>query len=130
MTHLVSPTSFRAGKTQTWKWNSILKNNLSTNGVSTKAGIGGILKYKLRRKRLYIVKSTIIPRNNYIKICSLFMPRMKVKPKSDGLGSFSKFVLYKSYNWKLARFSKIVKNYIDERRLKTYKFPHQKKITN
>ncbi len=126
MTHLVSPTSFRLGKTQVWKSNTITKSKISTNEASTKLGINNLLKYKLRRKRLYIVKSSICVQSKRIKVKSLFMPRIKVKPKSDGLGSFSKYVLYKNYSRKSSIFLNSAKIYIDERRLKVYKFPYKK----
>jgi hypothetical protein len=126
MTHLVSPTSFRLGKTHTWKANGISKNSINTNVVSTKIGINSLLKYKLRRRRLYVVKSSIRIYSKYINIKSLFMPRIKVKPKSDGLGCFSKYMLYKRHNQTSPIFLNSTKMYIDERRLKVFKFPHKK----
>lgn len=126
MTHLVSPTSFRLGKTHSWKLNSIPSTIISTNVVSTYAGLTNLLKIKLRRKRLLIVKSCISTKSKHIKIHSLFMPKMKTKPKSDGLGTFSKYILYKNYNQNSLRFLKKVKGYTDERRQKNYRFPQKK----
>lgn len=128
MTHLVSPSSFRVGKTYPWKSNSINKSALSTNNATTKNGITNLLKFKLRRKRLFVVKSIFILANQQTKINVLFMPRIKLRPKSDNLGSFSKFTLYRSHNWSFYKFNNGVKSYIDERRLKMYRFPRKRHV--
>jgi hypothetical protein len=56
------------------------------------------------------------------------MPKMKIKPKSDGLGSFSKNILYNNYSRKSSRFLYGIKGYTDERRKKNFRFPQKKHV--
>jgi len=125
MTHLISPTSFRLAKTFLWKQNVVDLTNLSINRV----GVQNLLKYSFRRKRLFVIKSTlkIVTKLAYSSLFVLFMPRIKTRPRPDSRGNFSKFVLYKQLNWKRKRLVRSSKKYIDERRLKIHKFAKVKK---
>lgn len=123
MTHQVSPTTFRVGKIFLWKNNINLPNYDLSN-------INSLLKHILRRRRLFIIKSTlkITLKINKIKIHVLFMPRIKTKPRPDSRGNFSKIILYKKLNWTNNSLISTSKNYIDQRRLKIYKMPQQKRF--
>lgn len=131
MTHLISPSTFRLSKSTLWKSNIIIKtsNEIShKNILSTTTsfnGISSILKHKLRRKRLLMVKTNIFNYNQILNCRVLFMPRIKTRPIFDGKGIFSRHVLYKIYNWKPA-LQYCSKSYIDQRRLKIFKFPKKK----
>jgi hypothetical protein len=50
------------------------------------------------------------------------MPRIKTKPKPDSFGNFSQFVLYKNFNWQKNSIKEKAQDYIDQRRLKIFKF--------
>lgn len=131
MTHLVSPSTFRLGKSALWKANSIAKFTPVTThsnlilGASSFNGIPLILKHKLRRKRCLLVKAIISHYNWSLNCRVLYMPRIKVRPKSDSRGIFSRHVLYKPYDW-LGTAQNLAKFYIDQRRLKIFKFPQKK----
>jgi len=121
MTHLVSPTNFRIGKTASWQSNIIdNSNNISSNSI--KIGISDLLKMKLRRKRLFIVKIAIKKKQNTCNIYSLFIPRIKLLPSPDSLGEFTNHLLYKAYNWNSEKLINNTKNYVVQRRLKNYRF--------
>jgi hypothetical protein len=132
MTHLISPTTFRLGKSSLWKNNFIAKltNTPRTKAVvaagSTFNGLPLTLKHKLRRKRLLVVKTQTFQQNNILNCRVLYMPRIKTRPKSDSRGSFSRHVLYKNYAW-LGIAAVAAKQYVDQRRLKVFKFPKKKK---
>lgn len=131
MTHLISPTAFRLGKSLLWKTNFIAKltNTLSSKNIvvagSTFNGLPLILKHKLRRKRLLVVKTQTFQQKNILNCRVLYMPRIKTRPKSDSRGSFSRHVLYKNYAW-LGITAVAAKQYVDQRRLKAFKFSKKK----
>lgn len=133
MTHLVSPTAFRQGKTFLWKTNSPLISQSSSlikqNDLTLSNGIQHSLKYVFRRKRLFIVKGNLFYRPKLSRICFnvLYMPRVKTKPRSDSRGTFTKLVLYRNLNWTEENFNS-ARGYIKERRLKIHKLPDRKII--
>lgn len=64
---------------------------------STFNGLPLVLKHKLKRKRLMVVKTQISHQKNILNCRVLYMPRIKVRPKADSRGTFSRHVLYKNY---------------------------------
>jgi len=93
--------------------------------------IQDLLAHKLRRIRIFVVKTNIYSSDSSTgaNIKVLFMPRIKQRPKPDGLGTFTKNVLYKPYYWQ-GNFLSTGKRYVDERRRKCFRFliPKKKKI--
>jgi len=127
MTHLVSPTAFRAGKTALWNANVIVPGSAPGILISATqfAGISQLIKHKLRRKRLLTVKSSLFSLKATLQCRVLFMPRVKTRPVADGKGLFSRHVLYKRHCFK-PNFYKQSRLYVDQRRLKIFKFPKPK----
>jgi len=130
MTHLVAPVSHRSGKTYLWRSNTLLQNTQKRNALNNNFilshGLEKTIKQILNRQRYFFIKSTLsyLPYQNRIRCNVLFMPRIKTKPKSDYLGSFYKFLLYKNSSWDKT-FIRKTKRYIYQRRLKIFKFKYR-----
>ena len=87
----------------------------------------GLLKYKLKKKRLFTVKTSINFQNNILKLHVLFMPRIKKRPPNEELGNFSNLILYyPRYNGKNRKIIKTFRNYVRQRREKNFIFPVQR----
>lgn len=101
MSHLVKPVSFRAGKTQPWANNTFLRNNKSlvNSDLLLANGITKLNRALLRRKRLYLVKGTVIgscfSRVGYNLI---YAPKIKTKPREHSTGAFLRRSIYKPFN--------------------------------
>lgn len=130
MTNKVAPSAFRLGKTFLWRTNTIGATGLaSSSRVQLSAatilnGVPRVLKHLLKRKRLFTVR-TVIRHNlktNCVGITCLYMPRVKTRPQPDSFGRFARYVLYKRLHWGSRMMLETGKHYIDERRLKIYRF--------
>jgi len=132
MSHLVSPTAHRVGKTAPWKSNSIEYSAgayaVKPNAATSKSNINLLLKRLLRRKRLFVVRSTAqySVRSRQMRVHLLFAPRIKTRPRPDARGKFTRFVFFKEINWGSTRLVKSGRLYVKERRAKVYKMPRQK----
>lgn len=122
MSHLVKPTSFRAGKTLVWAHNTLLstKQNLVNSNLTLAKGIERTSRSLLRRKRLYVVRGSI---SNYINsniIYNLvFMPRVKTKPREHNIGAFMRRSIYKPFGFE--KQNDLAKNYVHARKDKLAK---------
>lgn len=122
MSHLVKPTSFRAGKTLIWAHNTLLstKQNLVNSNLTLAKGIERASRSLLRRKRLYVVRGSI---SNYINSSILynlvFMPRVKTKPREHNIGAFMRRSIYKPFGF--ASQNNLAKNYVHARKDKLAK---------
>ena len=99
MSHLVAPSSFRVGKTQPWANNSIAatKHKILGGDATATAGLSKVAAALLRRKRLYVVKSTAVAKfasRSHYQL--LFAPRIKIRPREHSIGTFLRKSLLKS----------------------------------
>jgi hypothetical protein len=62
-------------------------------------GISAVLKFQLRRRRLFLAKVTLLKKNfQYLQANALFLPRIKKKPKPESFGRFARFAVTRQYN--------------------------------
>jgi hypothetical protein len=122
MSHLVKPTSFRAGKAQVWANNTLLstKQGLINSNLTLAKGIERLSRSLLRRKRLYVVRGNI---SNYINSSItyklIFMPRVKTKPREHSIGAFLRKSIYKPFSF--AKQGANAKGYVHARKDKLAK---------
>ena len=129
MSHLVKPTSFRAGKTQIWPFNTLLstKRKLVNGNLTFSKSITRLSKKLLFRKRLYVVHGNVVDLiNNNIIYNLIFMPRIKTKPREYSLGVFMRASIYKPLN--LLKHAVMVEKYVDKRIDKIAKRRRKRKI--
>ncbi len=135
MTHQVAPTPLRLNKSLLWKSNTLFtvesrpSNNNLLISSSNYNGIPLLLKHKMHKLRYLVVKTSLVHsiRTQTVTCRALVMPRVKTRPITDSRGIFTRHVLYKPYKWVGSSNVKTpAKGYVDERRLKIFKFPLKK----
>ena len=127
MSHLVKPTSFRAGKTQTWSSNALIGGrSLVNSDLLLSRGIYKLNKSLLRRKRIYLVKGSIAYKyNSKLNYNMLYAPKIKTKPREHSIGAFIRRSIYKPFNWDIETTS--AKTYVDQRKEKIAKIKRRYK---
>ena len=125
MSHLVKPTTFRAGKTFIWQYNSFVKS--SSSNFTRNPGLNRLSRRILKRKRLYVVSGTVVNYvNKQLRYNLLYAPKIKSKPREHRTGSFVQRSVYKAYNW--AEESEAAKLYVHRRIEKIAKLTKLKNV--
>jgi len=133
MAHITPQTSFRLGKTFIWHHNALIPTKqfprTIVGNVSKTAGIEKLLKYILKKRRIFIVKANLkfclLQTKYYLHI--LFLPKIKKSPKKLMRKLVIKTFMHHNFRYLNQNFCSMLSDFAMDRREKIFRF-HPKKL--
>lgn len=104
MSHQITPTSFRQGKTFLWRSNFINSSSrsevLGVSNLNLTTGVERAAYYTLKNRRFYVVKGNLSldPKIQRLRLNLLVIPRIKIRPRAGKLGDFADHSFFHEYN--------------------------------